>query len=499
MAPFDLRTQPWLPVLEPNGSVRALGLLDTFGRAHEWRDLATATPLEYVATVRLLVAIVHRALDGPRTIDDGRSLHRSGRIPAEVLRYLESDAGVWDLFDHDQPWLQALSAAADAPRDSPLSRLLPWQPSGNNPVLWEHTYDAAFRAFTPAQAARALLVTHPYALGGGVAKPFNFTDGTVAGSLVCVAIGESLADTIALNTVRYSDEDPMPRSADDAPAWERAERTPAKEKTLVSGYLDFLTLTTRRVLLKRDPDGGVRHCRYAQGLAPHDIGARDPFVPYRETKTGLAPMRPSPGRALWRDLPAIAAGLADQRESTGVLRWAAQLAGGAVHLRAVGIVRSKAKIDTVVDGELRIPPAIALSVEHRGALQDAVKLAEDSEKALSRALRTAAEHAGAGAEARQVAGRLLAVTPYWARLERPYAALIDALSTLDADALEAQSEPEREWRGQLRRESRRSYEEAVRQLGSSPRELIAGARGRNHLEGWIHRHLAPTSTAVAVT
>jgi CRISPR type I-E-associated protein CasB/Cse2 len=305
-----------------------------------------------------------------------------------------------------------------------------------------------------------------------------------------VAIGGSLAETIALNSVRYVDDDPTPRTADDAPAWEREERIPAKEKTLVSGYVDFLTLTTRRVLLKRDPDGLVRRCRYAQGLAPREIGARDPFVPYRETKTGLAPMRPSPGRELWRDLPAIAAGLADRRQSTGVLRWAAQLTdGAAVRLRTVGIVRSQAKIDTVVDGELRIPPVIALSLEHRGALQDAVKLADDSEKALSRALRTAAEHAGAGAEARQVARRLLAATPYWARLERPYDTLIDALSTVEADALEEQSEPERQWRGQLRRESRRSYEEAVRLLGSSPRELIAGARGRNQLA----RGLDPTT------
>jgi CRISPR system Cascade subunit CasA len=496
---FDVRTEPWLPVLEPGDSVREVGLLDALRRAHELRDLATASPLEYVAAIRLLVAIVHRALDGPRTEQDGRVLYRSGRIPDQVLRYLEGDASVWDLFDRNRPWLQTPSAA-NAAGQSPLSRLLPWLPTGNNPVLWDHTYDAAFPAFTPAEAARALLVAQSYGLAGsaGTGRP-NFTDGTVAGSLVCVAIGDSLAQTLLLNAVRYADDDPMPRGDDDAPAWERSERPSVKEKTLVDGYVDFLTLSTRRVLLMRDPDGLVRRCLYAQGLAPREIGARDPFVPYRETTTGLVPMRASAERALWRDLPAIAAGLADQRETTGVLRWAARLLGDTpVHLRAVGLVRLQAKVDMVVDGELRIPPPIALSIEHREALADALTVAEESANAVRRALRTAAERAGAGAEAAQTAKRLMTTTPFWARLEGPYDALVDALSALDEGALvEEHSAPAQRWADGVRYEARRSYEQAVGLLGSSPRELIAAARGRNQLEGWLHRHLVQPAAAVA--
>lgn len=497
---FDVRSEPWLPVLDRDGSVREVGLRDAFDRAHELRDLATQTSLEYVAFLRLLVAIVHRALDGPRTLEDGRSLYKTGRIPEEVLRYLQDSRGVWDLFDQDRPWLQAPSAASDAEKDSPLSRLLPWQPSGNNPVFWEHVHDNSSQAFTPAQAARALVLVHPYALGGGVARPFNFTDGTISGSLVCVALGSSLAQTVLLNTVRYAGDEPIPRVGDDAPAWERVERIPVKEKTPVSGYVDFLTLTTRRVLLTRDPDGLIRRCRYAQGLAPRDIGARDPFVPYRETKHGLVAMRLTADRALWRDLPAIAVGLSDQktRESTGVLRWAAHLTDGApLRMRAVGMVRSQAKIDTVVAGELRIPPVIALSVDHRTALQGAVTRAEGAVKALERALLTAAEHAGAGPEATRVSHRLFATTSFWGQLERPYHDLVEALADLSADELEAQTEPERDWSALVLSETRRSYEEAVRSLGSGPRELIGAARGLDRLERWINKSLRATTTAAA--
>jgi len=498
---FDVRSQPWLPVLERDGSVREVGLFEAFERAHELRDLATQTPLEYVAVFRLLVAIVHRALDGPRTFEDGRRLYTTGRIPPQVPLYLRDSAGVWDLFDRDRPWLQAPSAASDAHGDSPVSRLLPWQPSGNNPVFWEHVHDNGRRALTPAEAARALVVVHSYALGGGVASPFNFTDGTIARSLVCVALGGSLASTVLLNAVLYNGDDPIPRSGDDAPAWERRERVPVKEKTPVSGYVDFLTLTTRRVLLMRDSDGRVRRCLYAQGLAPRDIGARDPFVPYEKTKRGPVAMRPTADRALWRDLPAITAGLSGQqtRESTGVLRWAARLTDGApLRLRAVGMVCSQAKIDTVVDGELRLPPAIALSVDHRTALKEAVKRAEDAEKALLNALQTAAEHAGAVPEAaRGVSRRLFATTPFWAQLEGPYQNLVEALGDLSTDQLEDQSEPERHWSALVLRETRRSYEDAVRLLGSGPRELIGAARGRGQLERWISKSLRATTTTAA--
>jgi CRISPR system Cascade subunit CasA len=499
---FDVRSEPWLPVLDGDGRVREVGIIEGLAHAHELRGLAASTPLEHVALLRLLVAITHRALDGPRTLAEGQALHDAGRIPTGVIEYVESDAGVWDLFDPARPWLQAPSAATDAAGASPLARLFPWQPAGNNPAFWEHTRDDEPVGRSPGEAARGLLITQVFALGGGVSKPFNLTDGTIAGTLVCLAEGDTLAETILLNTVRYTADEPLPRTGGDVPAWERAERSPEKGGTLLDGYVDLLTLSTRRVLLDEpDADGLISRCRYVQGLTPREIGARDPFVPYRRTEKGLVPLRPNRGRSLWRDLSAIAAGLADPelRASTGVLLWAGQLKRGApVRLRVVGVVRNQAIVATVVDGTLRIPQAIADSVDHRHAVEEALVRAERAEKSLRYALRVVAEQLGTASDADVIARRLLRAASFWVALEAPFGTLIDELATLDAEALaETDVEPLRIWAKTLVREARRAYEDATDMLGDAARPLVAAARGRDRLQASLYKHVLPPAVAGA--
>ena len=492
---FDLRTEPWLPVLDRTGSSRLIGLNEALRDAHELRGLATSTPLERVAITRMLVAIAHRALNGPRTLEEARDHYRVGRVPREVIGYVERTDGVWDLFDPARPWLQTPSAAIDAVGESPLSRLFPWQPTGNNPTLWEHTYDDAPEGHDPGHAARGLLVAHTFALGGGVSKPFNFRDGMIAGKLVCLIEGNTLAETIMLNAVGYADDEPIPKSSQDMPAWEREERPPKRDGTIVDGYVDFLTLCTRRVLLQADDDGLVRHCQYVQGLSPIDVGARDPFVPYKRGKDGFVPVRPNPRRALWRDLPAITAGLADPelRASTGVLRWATQLTEGLPsRLRVVGIIRNQAKVEDVIDGELRIPTAIVDSPDHRHELQTTLELADDAEKALFEAVRAAAKNLIADNEAAALARRLLGATSFWASLEQPFSALVSDLSPLSVDEIsdtDASSTPLRAWEDSIVSEARATYEQAVGTLGDAGRNLAAAARGRDRLEGWLWKNI----------
>jgi hypothetical protein len=121
-----------------------------------------------------------------------------------------------------------------------------------------------------------------------------------------------------------------------------------------------------------------------------------------------------------------------------------------------------------------------------------VKLAEETEKALLRSLRTFAELAGTGAEeARTIAGRLLAATTYWAALEVPYDGLVQELSQLDVDALEDLLQ---RWSARLRVQARRAYEDGAGMLGCSPREIVAAARARNQLEGWVRKHLPESAT-----
>jgi hypothetical protein len=51
--------------------------------------------------------------------------------------------------------------------------------SGNNTTLADHHLDADPPSLTAAEAARALVTTQAFAVGGGVSKPFNFVSAAV--------------------------------------------------------------------------------------------------------------------------------------------------------------------------------------------------------------------------------------------------------------------------------------------------------------------------------
>lgn len=93
MVTFNLVDEPWIPCVTADGASIELGLLDTLTRAHELREMADPSPLVTVALHRLLLAIVHRLLDGPASYDAWCAVWNAGQ------------------FDSAQPVLEAVAAA----------------------------------------------------------------------------------------------------------------------------------------------------------------------------------------------------------------------------------------------------------------------------------------------------------------------------------------------------------------------------------------------------
>ena len=73
---FNLITAQWILVQQQDGLVEEVSLLDLFARAHELRGVVGEVPTQTFAITRLLLAILHRALDGPSSIDDWARLWR---------------------------------------------------------------------------------------------------------------------------------------------------------------------------------------------------------------------------------------------------------------------------------------------------------------------------------------------------------------------------------------------------------------------------------------
>ncbi|MQS10314.1 type I-E CRISPR-associated protein Cse1/CasA, partial [Streptomyces alkaliphilus] len=105
---FDLLTEAWLPVqLLSDGTRIELSLLGVLERAHELRRLVGDLPTQEFALLRLLLAALHDALDGPEDLDHWTELWEADTLPVDDLRdYLEEHRDRFDLLHPTTPFLQ---------------------------------------------------------------------------------------------------------------------------------------------------------------------------------------------------------------------------------------------------------------------------------------------------------------------------------------------------------------------------------------------------------
>lgn len=312
---FSLVSEPWIEVERLDGSVAAASTLEVLSRAHELRGIV-ADPLESAALHRHLLAVLHRAYEGPASRKEWLAIVRAKRFDdGRVGAYLERVGGRMDLFHPTHPFAQT-RGLAEKFKVSAIE-LLGFERSmwGAGRELFQHRSENFTPDFSPARAARALLAHHAFAAGGLVRKPGEPTAATNAPlvrSAVVLLRGRTLFDTLVSNLLVYSPEDSMPISGtlEDAPSWEQPppprDLDEKKEpQHLPLGWLDLLTWTSRRLELVRDGDlitGFVR--AVGKGLA--EGTPRDPMVTYkRSDKFGEVCIGLDRDRVFWREAPAL--------------------------------------------------------------------------------------------------------------------------------------------------------------------------------------------------
>jgi CRISPR system Cascade subunit CasA len=77
MREFDLVSRPWILTRRLDGHIAQVGLEELFATAHDLRAIVGEVPTQTFALVRLLLAILHRATDGP---PDGHAWERCGTM-----------------------------------------------------------------------------------------------------------------------------------------------------------------------------------------------------------------------------------------------------------------------------------------------------------------------------------------------------------------------------------------------------------------------------------
>lgn len=510
MPSFDLVDVGWIPCVLADGTPQELGLRDTLLRAHEIRALADPSPLITLALHRLLLAVLHRAFDGPQDLDAWIDLWSSGRWDEEpVSGYLEKCRQRFDLFHPERPFYQ-VPFREEAGGQLPVAVLAQELAAGNNATLFDHHFNAAPVPMAPAEAARNLVALQAFAIGGGVSKPFNFMGGPLTAGLTMLMSGKTLFETLALNLLAYNEAEPIPRRPDDLPAWEQDHpAAPDRSGTPPRGYLDLLTWQSRRIHLIAENDPlAVRYCQRQQNLKLAE-GVLDPFKCYRRgDKVGWKAMDLRPERALWRDSDVLFQQAVQAKSTSPTVQpprqfnWLAQLEGQvkldpAYTLAAFGLATEPGKAGSVLlwrQERLPLPLRYLDDAELVEVLHKALQAADSMAGVLRSATDTlVCELLPKGSKPGDLLSALAPARRYWWRLEAPFSRFMIELSNEaqsgDEDDLELESRALQQWLAQARRAAEDAFRDITRSLDTSARSLRAASIAERRFGALLHATL----------
>ncbi|HOF89306.1 MAG TPA: type I-E CRISPR-associated protein Cse1/CasA [Armatimonadota bacterium] len=511
MPSFDLRDEPWIPVLRLDGTAELLGLRRVLDEAHRLRAMHDPFPTVEFGLYRLLVALL-LDIAAPDSLAALGGLLRQGRLdPAALDAYFTRWADRFDLFHPRYPFLQTAAMAGDAAK--PLAGLFAAIPSGTNAVHFHHAREDDFGVCS-AMAARLLTTLAPFMTAGGAGLSPSING---APPWYVLVQGQTLFETLCLNLPVLE----IPTAAGTAPpAWRNPEPVEVRRYRQTS-VPEAFTWRPRRLRLLPEAGPGacavtgaagdvlIRQMQFAPGAAC-DFTWFDPNVAYRVTGDKVTPLRPQEGRALWRDTGPLA--LLRQQDFTsarGNISFERPLVVTQLEtLISNRLVPKETKCDLAVYGmrtdmkmkifewqheTLHLPDAIARRGALGGAAQRAMELAEGVAYALKSAIKHAYPREGKGNAAAFNTRITEAQRDFWARVRGPYEALLHQLATLPeaedayAAALVAGTAA---WQAALGDTGRRVLGEAIDDLDSDSdalkRVVEARQQFRNALFALFH-------------
>lgn len=555
MPGFNLVDERWIPCAErAGGTPHVLSLRAVFAEAPLLANVADPSPAVTISLYRLLLAVLHRSLEGPSGVGEWKSIFTRGRWDLDRINaYLDKWNDKFDLFDARYPFYQTPDLSLkEAPAASQLAQER--ASDRNRSLLFDHT--SGDPSLTPAQAARYLVAMHNFAVGGLISLPSGepianktTAKGPLLGAAVTIARGETLFETLMLNWVRYSrgDQIPFPFRGDDKPAWEREDgATP--DSRLPDGYVDLLTWQSRRILMtpKVMPDGETRVSgavlmKGYQFAESFEQWSSETMVAYRKNttvKNGLPwfAIKLDPDRVVWRDSQTLIQSVADERQRPKVMDWLDTLVNkkaigdhGIVPLEIYGLIPDQANI---LDWRRESLPLPVNLLEQREAkqhllqrLQEAISLAESIARLfdatlidvgrggrLQSPIWVLCEGLLAGLSEREpkredcaTLARSFGAGPrYWSQLDAPFRAFILGLADTgdvveEGGATRYGMRALRSWADEVKRIARDVFSDVIDDLDTSARMLYASATAEQRFEFLLAALMAPFRPAPETT
>jgi len=441
---FNLIDEPWIPVRDVGGAAQEVSLLELFRLAPELEVITGELPTQSVAILRMLLAIMHRAVGGPVDYKHWKELRDNwDLVVSDVIGYLDDWYDRFWLFHPSQPFMQVADLRTAKDEVTELAKIICDGPS-TSPFLATRIGDNLGQ-LPPAEAARWLLTTQAYDISGiksgaggdpRVKGGKGYPIGTGwAGQIGAVhLVGNSFRDTLLLNLLAPKAVGLEWDLDDDLPFWEREPLTAIPELWQAdgsgdqpyrqpTGMVDLYTWPARRVRLVGD-GSEVTGVVLAQGdrAYPQNRQTVEPMSAWRysepQTKKfghdTYMPLKHEPHRAFWRGLESLLPFASQAVGSHGPPRrlppmlstWVARLesekalSNSQLNWRAVGVEygSNESVYDDIVVDEIVLPGALFINARLAQLAIEAVTAAEAAVRALGSFAQNIALAAGASSE-----------------------------------------------------------------------------------------------------
>ena len=471
MNPFNLITDPWLPVRWLDGHHSLISLDELFRNAGEIADL-NAPPHERISLMRLLVCITQAALGAPAEMFEWESF--GSDMEKTVPTYL-ARAEIhphFNLFGDGPRFLQCKARAGE--KSYPACQISFTLAAGNSPTCFDH-YGESPRALSPAHLARLLLCYQNFFVGGSMASKVK-GNGPSLKILHAILLRGNLKQTILANCVDAELKPDLGK-----PYWELGtpdKITGAAARVATESYLGrLIPLSCRLEVTGTSEDGFFIHID--QGLEyPAFPAAREASATVVIWKDEERILRADVGRGIWRDLHCVAV-LRQEKKQTQLAPQVLQShvierEEGDIDLWLGELIKAKdAKIIDAVEDRFTVPHRL-FTDGGRKTYQNGVQHAEAQSTALYSAVKTYGDTLS-----HEAAPIAMAQKHYWHSLDQQRQKLLELVkddSPLDSKDFGQAADP---WSQAVWKAACEAYSHAC--PATTPRQIEANALGSKRL------------------
>lgn len=429
---FNLTQEPWIPVMTPDFQVKDISLVELFETWETLREIQADNPPTTLAIYRLLLAILHRAYQGPTDEDQWEEIFEDDG--AKAIAYLQEHRDRFDLLHPEHPFMQDPIL--------PLEKAVPVYAihTMSTSQVFSHEHEWSGYSISLPEAARLLVrlqgvdITslRAFYVGQSSGNRSAVNTPTINAANVLVR-GSTLKQTLMFNLIRYDPASSFPSevSGDDLPAWETSY-TGKPKKTVPEGYISYLTFPWRRLRLFAE-DGEVSQLAITMGNSLPDKVSPQQWecgVAYRDDK----PVRLSLSKQLWRDADTFLL-TAEKQHRPRIVDWLADLKSedlvdDVVTFQISGLSADKAKPLGWSWEQFSAPRSYITEPDLATTLKTAIAIAESHQQVFRSfkgspyfALAEVLKNGDAGSLANALDGE----SRYWAELDRRFPELLDAL------------------------------------------------------------------------